>query len=368
MSKILTIGLLLDDTLDRADGVQQAVLTIGAELSKRGHLVHYIVPETKRNDLPNIHSVGKFINLKFNGNSVRTPLPASTTKINELFNNISFDVLHVQMPYSPFLSAKVLKRASNNVRKVGTFHILPYNKLSLYGTKFLGIVMQKSINSIHTAFTVSKPANKFMQKSFGIKGIVVPNPVDYSFFSSFKKSNKQKKQIVFVGRFEQRKGVLELINAYAMLDTTVRKQTELIMCGMGPLLEEAKKLNRELGLSITFPGFVSDSEKAQNLANADIAVFPSISGESFGIVLAEAMSAGAGVTIGGDNPGYKSVLGDWPDTLFKPTDIEKFSSKLSYFIQNDKERYEIGVSQHSNVKKYDTKHVVDTLLKYYQKS
>ena len=73
----LCIGYLLDDTLDKPDGVQQYVLAVGEYFRAKGHDVHYLVADTHRTDIKNVHSLGRFVSLKFNGNSVRTPLPAS---------------------------------------------------------------------------------------------------------------------------------------------------------------------------------------------------------------------------------------------------------------------------------------------------
>lgn len=366
MSKKLTIGLLLDDSLDRSDGVQQAVLAIGEKLRSRGHDVHYIVTDTVRSDIQNIHAVGSYLSMQFNGNSVRTPKPASSSRINSLLQEVQFDVLHVQMPFSPFMSAKVLKKASEHVVRVGTFHILPHNAMATYGTKALGIVMHRSIQSLDHHFAVSQPAKEFMDSSFSVDGRVLPNPVDYAFFHGFEKQKNDKKQIVFVGRFEDRKGVKELIDAYANLPSGLRNNTELTMISKGPLHEEMKQKAHDLGVDIHFPGFVTEDEKAQALANADIAVFPSISGESFGIVLTEAMSAGAGITIGGNNPGYASVLHEWPETLFNPQDVEEFSSILQHYLEDEDDRSRIGALQHKAVKQYDIEFVVDELEKVYQ--
>ena len=362
----MVIGLLLDDTLDRSDGVQQAVLAIGKELERRKHEVHYIVPETERDDITNLHSIGKSLSLQFNGNSVRTPLPIKTKDIVELFSEVKFDVLHVQMPYSPIFSARILNNAPKSVKKFGTFHILPYNNWSKYGTKLLSTGLSKSLKSFNNVFAVSRPANVFMHESFGIKGVVLPNPVDYEYFHSFKKKKTDKKQIVFVGRFEQRKGVEELIQALSLLPKVLLKQTDITMCGKGPLLEKVKQEAKDKSLDINFPGFVNDDQKAQFLANADIAVFPSISGESFGIVLTEAMSAGSGVTLGGNNPGYSSVLENYPETLFDPKDIPEFANTIKKYLENDKKRLEVGKKQHSEVKQYDIKVVTDKLLEHYK--
>lgn len=362
----MIIGIILDDTLDRPDGVQQSILTIREELVVRGHEVHFIVPKTTRDDIPYIHSLGKFVSVKFNGNSVRTPLPVSKKSIDELFSEVDFDVLHLQMPFSPFYGQKIIKLAPKNIKIIGTFHILPFGMLSRFSMSVLGVFLKPSRNLFHKIFAVSKPALEFMNKTMKIEGEVLHNPVNFSFYNKFIKNPKTKKQIVYVGRFDDRKGVKELVEAYSGISYELQSTTELIMCGRGPLLDSMQKLAKDLNVDIKFPGFVSESEKAQYLANADIAVFPSKSGESFGIVLTEAMSSGSGVTLGGNNPGYSSVLGQWSETIFDPKNIDGFSKILEKFLTNDKLRKKIGSQQHVEVKIYDVKEIVDKLIKVYE--
>ena len=208
-TKKLTIGYVLDDTLDVADGVQQAVIQIGEEMRSRGHDVHYITTKTQRKDLLNAHDIGKSIAVKFNGNSVRTPIHQSNKSIDALFRNVRFDVLHVQMPFSPFFAAKVIRRAPKDVAIVGTFHILPYSGLAKFGTKVLGKTLHASLKRIQKAYAVSEPAKQFMHDSFSLDGDVLGNPVDYTFYRSYKKGSKAEGEtsIVFVGRFDERKGV-----------------------------------------------------------------------------------------------------------------------------------------------------------------
>lgn len=358
----MTIGYVLDDTLDRQDGVQQAVLSIGEHMRQLGHDVHYIVAETKRTDIPNIHSIGRYMSFQFNGNSVRTPFPISKKAVQKLFTDVQFDVLHVQMPFSPLLAGRVLKAAPQSVRKVGTFHILPYNTLSRVGTHLIGLLTRSVVKRLDICYAVSEPAREFMQKSYKRKPEVLPNPIDYNFFSSFKKIKHAKVQIVFVGRFDVRKGVRELIEAYSLLDNDLKQSTQLTMVGTGPLFEQVKARANALGIAATFPGFVDNDQKAQYLVDADIAVFPSISGESFGIVLAEAMAAGSGVTLGGDNPGYASVLQEWPEVLFNPKDIKAFSETLTHFLTNQSDAQRVGVAQHARVKAYDITVITDRLI------
>src|SRR5688572_33467442 len=124
----LKVGLVLDGSLDKTDGVQQYVLILGKWLASEGHEVHYLVGETERTDLPNIHSLTRNVSVRFNKNRMSTPLPANLRPIRRLLQQEQFDVLHVQVPYSPVLAGRIIKAADARTAVVGTFHILPHSK------------------------------------------------------------------------------------------------------------------------------------------------------------------------------------------------------------------------------------------------
>jgi phosphatidylinositol alpha-mannosyltransferase len=358
----MIVGFVLDDTLDVSDGVQQAVLTTGAEMTLRGHEVHYIVANTVMHQKLRIHSVASLRKIKFNGNSVRTPKPASRKIIKQLFDDVKFDVLYIQMPFSPLLSGRVIALAPATIKIFGNFHILPYSKVSYVGSRLLGIVVRKSLYRFDGFFAVSEPALRFMESVFKVQGSVVPNPIDYAKYHLLAtKSSSKKQTVVFVGRFDERKGALQLVDAIALLPQKYRDNTSFIMCGKGPLLARAQTLSQSQLLPIKFPGFVSDKRKIKYLSAATIAIFPSLSGESFGIVLAEAMAAGSGVTLGGNNPGYASVLGAWQSSLFDASDSQKIANTIKHFLSNTSARKKIGSEQHLHVRNYDVKKVVDEL-------
>lgn len=366
----MTIGYVLDDTLDKADGVQQATIAIAEKMRTLGHDVHYIVTETKRTDLKNVHVMSRYISLKFNGNSVRTPWPASRKQITKLFLDIQFDILHVQLPYSPFMAARVVQAAPSNVVVVGTFHILPYGRLAPYATALLGKVLSGTLRRFDAFTAVSEPALFFMKQSFSVEGIVIPNPVNVAYYRSFTAASNTTKDrnvnIVFIGRFEKRKGVVELVDAIAALPAPLLRNVKVIMCGQGPYRDVLVKRSLGASLPITFPGFVTEQEKARYLSSADIAVFPSTGGESFGIVLAEAMAAGAGVTLGGDNPGYRSVLSAWSDTVLDTLNPTLFAKQLERFITDKKLRQSIGEQQQKAVSKYDIQLVCERFEQLYE--
>lgn len=362
------IGLVLDDTLDKPDGVQQAVLTLGKWLASEGHEVHYLVADTTRKDLKNVHSLGRFVNLRYNKNNVRTPLPASRKAIKALLNAEKFDVLHIMLPYSPFLAKQVIRNAGPKTAVVGTFHILPASRLHGYSNQALRLLLGRSLKRFDKIVAVSEPAIHFARKAYGINATYVPNPIVTNDFRSGKRLGiygRNKLNVLFLGRLVKRKGILELIKAYNALDDETAKKTRLIIGGKGPLKNKAKNLVNE-NRDVTFAGYVGEKDKANFLASADIAVFPSISGESFGIVLVEAMAAGAGVVLGGNNPGYKSVLGPQPYLLFDPNEIDAFAEHLKIFIDDEKVRAKMHVWQDEAVGQYDIAEVGATVVDIYE--
>ena len=121
----LKIAQVIDDTLDSTDGVQQIVLAVGAWLAEQGHEVHYITSSTTRTEPANIHSIAGNMRFKFNGNRVGIPKPASRSKVKQLLAEQDFDVVHVQVPYSPLLAGRIISALPERTALVGTFMILP---------------------------------------------------------------------------------------------------------------------------------------------------------------------------------------------------------------------------------------------------
>jgi phosphatidylinositol alpha-mannosyltransferase len=146
------------------------------------------------------------------------------------------------------------------------------------------------------------------------------------------------------------------------------QNVRVIICGKGPLENRLKTYVKKQHLNhvVTFTGYVSERVKPNYLATADIAVFPSTGGESFGIVLIEAMAAGANVVLGGDNAGYRSVLGEHPDQLVDVADTAAFAKQLHHFIVSSRARTAAYKWQQQQLTRYDVRTVGDELLKLYQ--
>jgi len=352
----MKIALVLDDTLDKSDGVQQAVLTLGHWLKDQGHTVHYLVANTERKDIPNVISLGRFVNLRYNKNNVRTPLPASRKKIKELMSKEEYDVVHVMMPYSPLLGQLVVQYAGKQAAIIGSFHTMPASWLHNASHHGLRLAISRSLKKFDHITAPSEPTVHFARNTYGLATTYVPNPVVVSDFSKGRPSanyrSRNKINIVFLGRLVKRKGIMELIRAYNLLDDEIAAKTRLVIGGKGPLKQKAKDHART-DRDVVFEGFIPEKAKADFLASADIAVFPSTSGEAFGIVLIEAMAAGSGVVLGGSNPGYKSVLAEQPYLIFDPSDVYGFVEHLTTFIEDEGLRKKMHQWQEKSVQQYD---------------
>ncbi len=370
----MKIGFVLDDSLDKTDGVQQYIITLGSWLAKQGHNVHYLVGETHRVDIPNIHSLSKNIAVRFNKNRMSMPLKADKSKIVKLLNDEQFDIIHVQMPYSPLMAGFVVSNVSQKTAVIGSFHIVPFNLLHNVAGRALGLYLKRNLRRFDAVIGASWPAFDYAKSSFRVKPVMIPNTVDSALYGKGKmidKYNDGKINIVYLGRLVERKGCTYLLQAIKILhDKHQLMNVRVIICGKGPLDSELKDYVRDNRLSavIHFVGFVNEADKPDYLASAHIAVFPSLGGECFGIVLIEAMAAGSEVVLGGNNIGYASILNARPSHLFSPQKVDEFANTLKHFIVNSRARKSAKSWQKTAVKQYDINVVGAQVMEIYKSS
>jgi phosphatidyl-myo-inositol alpha-mannosyltransferase len=368
------IAFVLDDSLDTTDGVQQYMLTLGQWFTRQGHEVHYIVGETKRTDLPNVHSLARNIKVRFNHNRMSIPLPVSKKAIHHLINQYEFDIVHIQMPFSPMLGGRVIRAAGPQTGVVATFHIAPHSALVSFANSVLRQITRKAVQRIDEVISVSRVAQDFAWQTFAVESSVVPNTLSLNNFWQPKPltAYEDSLNIVFVGRLVERKGVQYLLKAVARLHAADKlpAHTKVVICGKGPLEPRLKQYTQDHGLKhiVDFQGYITEEDKPRYLAAADIAVYPSTGGESFGIVLLEAMAASRGAVLAGNNPGYAGVLGERPEALFNPTDEEVFANKLERYLQDAALRAEARTWQQQFVPRFDVPNVADEISVIYDQA
>jgi phosphatidylinositol alpha-mannosyltransferase len=166
-----------------------------------------------------------------------------------------------------------------------------------------------------------------------------------------------------------RKGCMILLQAVELLR---RKNGipafRVVVCGKGPLDSELRTYasGHDLDDVVEFTGFVTEEDKPRYYTSADISVFPSSAGESFGIVLLEAMASGNAAVLAGDNPGYASVMEPQPELLFKPTDAEVLAAKLQALMSDTALRTRLAGWGEAYTKDFDVDVVGRKLLNLYE--
>lgn len=366
----MKIGFVFDDSLDNPDGIQQYMASLAEWLTTQGHEVHYLVGETTRTDVPNVHSLSRNLKVKFNGNRLSIPFGGSTRRIRELLRKERFDVLHVQVPYHPLLAGRIINAVGPNTLIFGTFHVAPYSAFVTLATRLLGLWSRPTLKKFHKMVSVSPAAADLARRTFGIETEILPNVFDYRRFHDampLPQYADNVKTIVFLGRLVPRKGCLLLLQAVAALKPTP-DQLRVVVCGGGPLEPVLRDYVQQHGLSevVSLVGRVSEADKPRYLASADIAVFPSSAGESFGIVLIEAMASGRAAVIGGDNPGYRSVLGKRPAQLVNAKHPAELTTRLQQLLKDEPARQEAANWGAKECRQYDVNIVGAQLVSLYE--
>jgi phosphatidyl-myo-inositol alpha-mannosyltransferase len=234
---------------------------------------------------------------------------------------------------------------------------LPYSASVTLANRLLAFMNRRSGRRFDRVLAVSDPARQFAEAVYGYVNVaVLPNPVDLAQFTGAHTDNTGV-NVIFLGRLVARKGALQLLQAiaYVRAQNMYNGVFHVYVGGKGELLPTLTEFVMAHGLTeyVTLCGFVEETAKPAFLAQADIAVYPSLAGESFGIVLLEAMAAARGVTLAGDNPGYASVMQPYPDQLFDPGNMQGFAELLVRYLEHPEARLQAAQSQHEYVKQFD---------------
>ena len=335
----LKIAYVLDGGLEKPDGVQQYILALGAWMKSQGHSVRYLVSGKIALGIEDGISLSRSMKVISNCNRLSIPLPANRHHLKQVLDKEKFDVLHVQTPYSPMMGEQLIFLSPKETAVIGTFHIVPKNTLLAVGNWLLGHYCYFSLKHFDKMLSVSSAAQRIAERDFKISSDVSPNVIDYEKFHNakpFEQYQDGKLNILFFGRLVPRKGCGILLRAIKLLKGRGVNNIRVIVCGAGPQERELKNYacNNGLDDAIEFKGFIEEADKPRYYASADLSVFPSTGGESFGIVLLEAMASGKAAVLGGDNVGYRSVLSPQPELLFDPKDIDTLANKIAELLKN----------------------------------
>jgi phosphatidylinositol alpha-mannosyltransferase len=274
-----------------------------------------------------------------------------------------FDVLHFHEPFVPFLSPTFLDASTTT--NVATFHAFGGFSPSYWiGRRFAGRLAAR----LHGRIAVSGAARHFIDRYFPGEYRIIPNGVDLERFTGaepYEELRDGTLNILFVGRLEERKGLIHLLKAYHRL----RKRhvdARLLVCGAGPKLREYRRFVGLRGIhDVEFLGRVTDDQKARYFASADIFCAPSTGQESFGIVLLEAMAAGVPI-VASDIHGYKRVVErNVQGVLVEPKNPRALAAALYALARDPELRHEMGEAGRRRAPEYSWDRVTERIVDYY---
>jgi phosphatidylinositol alpha-mannosyltransferase len=312
------IGLVSPYVYPLPGGVTQHVRYLYENLRLRGHDVRILTSShgLQRSSEGDVIRLGKGFSMPANGSvGTITLSPRFISQVRTVLERERFDLLHFHEPFVPFLSLVIL-RESQSVN-VATFHAFGgWSPAYEFGSRALGGYADR----LHGRIAVSAASRHFIDRYFPGDYKVIPNGVDVERFRRsvpLARWQDGTRNILFVGRFEPRKGLLDLLKAYRIVRKT-GCQCRLLVVGGGPQEREARRYVATRRLpGVEFLGRVSDDEKTQLFRTTDVYVSPATGRESFGIVLLEAMAAGAPI-VASDIHGYKGVVRRGREGLLVP--------------------------------------------------
>jgi phosphatidylinositol alpha-mannosyltransferase len=357
----------------RGGAVQEIVRAMRKELIARGHEAKIITPQPR--DLDGIDTDG----IIFVGSQADFHSPLGTTTdvstsidneaLEQMLENEQFDILHFHEPWQPFLSRQILMYSKSV--NIATFHAkVPETLVARTVINAVTPYTKSLLKYLDELVAVSDAAADYVGTLTNQPIAIIPNAIHLDEWpaSKKKKVSDEPHTILFLGRLEKRKGVKYLIQAFAVLSQYM-ENVRLVIAGKGPNQEKLEELVDTLGVgNVEFLGYVDDATKKELFAQADLFCAPAIYGESFGIVLLEAMSTGL-VTVAGNNSGYASVLRDMGAvSIVNPHDTEEFARRLQLLLtQPDLRKLWVKWAK-EYVRQFDYKVVLDQYEVLYEEA
>lgn len=328
----MKIGLVCPYNINKPGGVLEVILALRDGLEDLGHSVKIITPKHRKHkhdikDLPGVIYVGASTDF----NTLSTTTQVSSTSDNELIDKILseelFDILHFHEPWQPLLSRQLLQRSQ--AVNIATFHSkVPETIMTRTVIRAVTPYLRSVMKYLHVLTAVSDSGAEYAASLTDEPITIIPNGIDLKKYHK-SKQKKDPNLILFIGRLEKRKGVKYLLEAFQLYSQD-NPDSKLIIAGGGPDREKLELLADDLKIqNIEFLGFISDELKMELLAKASLLCSPATYGESFGIVLLEAMATGT-MVVAGDNSGYTDLMqGLGAISIVNPEDSQEFARRLN---------------------------------------
>jgi phosphatidylinositol alpha-mannosyltransferase len=359
------IGVVCPYSLGTPGGVQNHVRDLAEALLALGHEVSVLAPVDDSDSAPPyVVSSGRAVGVPYNGSVARVTFgPRTAARVRSWLAEGHFDVVHVHEPTTP--SASIIALWSAGGPFVATFHTWQVRSRAMSVAAGL---LRPALEKIDARIAVSENARSMMVQHIGGEAVVIPNGLYTDRFQGNPRPEWQGDDgtISFLGRMDEpRKGLSVLLKAVPAL-VAERPQLKLLVAGTGQADEALRSLPADCRGNVVFLGAIDDEARADMFASSDLYVAPHLGGESFGIVLLEAMAAGAPV-LASDLAAFRQVLdGGRVGELFEPGDADELATRALRLLRAPDDRYKLRLAGLSAVQRYDWSVLLPELLSVYE--
>ena len=364
INRKLRIGIVCPYSWDVPGGVQNHIRDLAEFLLNNGHYVEVLAPATESDDLPGyVVSAGRAVSIPYNGAVARVLFGVgANSRVRSWINDGDFDLLHLHEPAIPSLS--LLACWAGEGAMVGTFHAAAKYQKAIVA---IGPILEPVIEKLSARIAVSESARLTLTAHLETDAIVIPNGIyadNYRDGSS--RSEWTGNTIGFLGRFEEdRKGLPVLLDALPIISRFI-PDIRVLIAGPGDSEEVLEKVDPQLRNRVEFLGKISESDKTDFLTSVSLYIAPNTGGESFGIILAEAMAGGAAV-VASDIPAFADVLGKGEfGALFESENSESLAKVIIDLLRDDSKRKQLAAAGAVHAQRFDWSQVGEEIFEVYE--
>ncbi|WP_336212751.1 glycosyltransferase family 4 protein [Nonomuraea sp. LPB2021202275-12-8] len=362
----MRIGIVCPYSWDMPGGVKQHVDDLAQALIGHGHEVSVIAPASDDDELPPyVTGAGRAVPVPYNGSVARMSFGfISAARVRRWVRDGGFDVLHIHEPLVPSLGVLACWAAKGPI--VATFHASWVRSRAIAVAEPL---LRSALEKLSGRIAVSDAARKSLVEQFGGDTVLIPNGVTVGRYTEAEPLDgwgPDGATIGFLGRMdEERKGLPILLDAFGTL-AAERPELKLLIAGPGEAKDVYERVPKRFHDRVTVLGMVSEADKIRAYHSVDVFCAPNTRGESFGIVLAEAMASGATV-LASDIPAFRRVLGDGQaGALFANGDPGSLAREAAALLDAPERRAKLAEEALVAVMKYDWSTVARDVVRVYE--
>ena len=366
LNRSLKIGIVCPYSWDTPGGVQNHIRDLAEFLIAAGHEVSVLAPAIDENKLPDyVVNAGKPISIPYNGAVARVLFgPVAFARVRQWISQGDFDLLHLHEPAIPSISLLACWAADGPM--VGTFHAAAKRQKIIFA---IGPILEPAIEKLSARIAVSEAARLTLTDHLDTDAVIIPNGIYANRYAEGKRIEKWSGNTIgFIGRFEEpRKGLSVLVDALPVI-SRFAPDVKILVAGPGDPAEVIEDIDPQLRQRFEFLGKISEDEKADFMSSVAVYVAPNTGGESFGIILAEALAGGACV-VASDIPAFDDLLGQGQfGELFESESATELAKVVIDLLRDEKKRKELSARGKERAKMFDWTVVAQQIYSVYEMS